>query len=95
MAKKDKPHIKKFYKDIQFATVSSISYVLGVIRDLKEEYPQYADEVIIKDIQITETYGYEDRITMVKYMYRSKPNKGLQEMILTDFDIQEIIDRWL
>lgn len=95
MAKKNKPHIKKFKKDTSFETAFGVGQVLQVIEDLKEQYPQQSSKVQVTDVQVTKTYGHDDKKIVVKYIYVDKPNKGVQKIELDNFSLQEIIDRYL
>jgi len=91
----NKPHVKQFYKNTKFTSAASVSEVMRIIKQLREQYPQYARKVKIEDISITETYGHEDRTVKVKYSFTDKPNKGIQEITLDKFKLQEIVTKYL
>ena len=93
--KEGRPHIKKFRHDLNLAQAASISYVLNVIKELTIAYPVQASKVKITDVQVTETYGHNDRNIVVKYIFVDKPQKGTQVVQLDDFTLQKIIDRYL
>ena len=93
--KRDKPHIKQFHKETTGETAVAIGQVLQVIEDLKQAYPTQASKVKVVDVHLTKTYGHDDKKIVVRWIYVDKPQKGVQEIEVDDFTLQDIIDRYL